>query len=129
MAEVIEKRWFMQGLGALAGRLLLAQLFILAGVAKIVGPQPFLDHMRAFGVPTVLLPAVIALEIGAGALLLVGWRAAWAAGALAAFCLLTAAVFHHQLDIKTERTLFLKDIAIAGGLLVLASRRRPEARA
>jgi putative oxidoreductase len=116
-------------LAALAGRALLAQLFILAGVAKIVGPQPFLDHMREFGVPTVLLPGVIALEIGAGLMVLAGWRMMWAAGALAGFCLLTAAIFHHELGVKNERTLFLKDIAIAGGLLTLAAsaRRRPEA--
>lgn len=118
-----------QDLGMLAGRALLAQLFILAGIAKIVGPQPFLDHMRAFSVPTVLLPAVIALEIGAGLMVLVGFRTMWAAAALAGFCLLTAAVFHHQLGVKTERTLFLKDIAIAGGLVVLAfaaARQRAE---
>jgi putative oxidoreductase len=51
---------------AIAGRILLAALFILAGVAKITTPQPFLDHMAAHHIPAVLLPAVIALELGAG---------------------------------------------------------------
>ena len=109
----------------LAGRALLAALFILAGVAKIIGPQPFLAHMASFGVPTLLLPAVIALEIGAGAAVLLGWRLPYTAGALAAFCLLTAAIFHHDLADKVERTLFFKDLAIAGGLMVLAAVRRP----
>lgn len=109
----------------LGGRALLALLFILAGVAKIIGPEPFLAHMAAFGVPAILLPAVIALEIGAGVAVLLGWRLPYSAGALAAFCVLTAAIFHHDLSDKAERTLFFKDLAIAGGLMVLAAARRP----
>src|SRR6266566_4672175 len=57
----------------IAGRSLLALLFILAGVAKIAGPQPFLDHMAEHHIPGVLLPLVILLELGAGTALLLGW--------------------------------------------------------
>src|SRR5215467_12377998 len=103
------------------GRALLAALFIFAGIIKIVTPQPFLDHMTEFGVPTLLLPAVIALELGGGIALLVGWRVRETAGALAFFCVLTAFIFHHELAIKTERTLFFKDLAIAGGLFAMAA--------
>lgn len=105
----------------LIGRTLVAVLFIIAGVAKIIGPKPFLEHMAQFGVPAFFLPAVIALEIGGGLALLIGWRIRDAAGALGIFCVMTAAIFHHQLWIKSETTLFLKDLAIAGGLLVLAA--------
>ena len=105
---------------AVVGRLLIAGLFVLAGIAKIVNPKPFLDHMTEFGVPTFLLPAVIALELGGGLAVLIGWRLREAAGALAIFCILTAAIFHHELGIKAEVTLFLKDLAIAGGLLLTA---------
>lgn len=104
-----------------AGRALVALLFILAGVAKIRTPQPFLDHMTEFGVPTFLLPAVIALELGAGLALLIGWRVRDAAAALAVFCVMTAVIFHRQLSIHTEVTLFLKDLAIAGGLLATSA--------
>jgi putative oxidoreductase len=103
------------------GRALLAVLFILAGVGKIINPTPFLEHMTQFGVPTFFLPAVIALELSGGLAILIGWRVRYAAGALGIFCVLTAAIFHHQLSIKAETTLFLKDLAIAGGLLVLAA--------
>ena len=116
-------------IATIAGRVLLAALFVLAGLAKALGPQPFLAHMAEVGVPGFLLPAVIALEIGAGVALAVGWRLRYAAGALAGFCVLTAVIFHHQLDIRAERTQFIKDIALAGALLVIAaSASRPARR-
>jgi putative oxidoreductase len=114
---------------AVAGRLLIAVLFVLAGVAKILNPKPFLGHMTQFGVPTFLLPAVIAVEIGGGLAVLIGWRLREAAGVLAIFCILTAAIFHHQLGIKAEVTLFFKDLAIAGGLLLTAVSASKHARA
>ena len=105
----------------IGGRALVALLFILAGTAKIFGPQSFLDHMTEFGVPTFLLPAVILLELGAGLALLIGWRVRDAAAALAVFCVMTAVIFHHQLSIHAERTLFFKDLAIAGGLMAMSA--------
>jgi putative oxidoreductase len=105
----------------IVGRTLLALLFILAGAAKIAGPQPFLDHMAAHHIPGMLLPLVIALELGAGAALLIGWQLPYAAGALALFCVATALVFHLDLADKAERTLLVKDLAIAGALMVIAA--------
>ena len=109
----------------IVGRSLLALLFILAGAAKIAGPQPFLDHMAAHHIPGVLLPLVILLELGAGAALLMGWRLPFAAGALSLFCVATAFVFHLDLADKAERTLFIKDLAIAGALMVIAAGASP----
>jgi putative oxidoreductase len=106
----------------LLGRILLGGLFLLAGIAKIVTPAPFTAHMAQFHIPTVLLPAVIGLEVVGGALVILGWRLSWTALALAGFCVMTALVFHFDFADKAERTLFFKDLAIAGGLLVLASR-------
>jgi putative oxidoreductase len=105
----------------IAGRTLLALLFILAGAAKIAGPQPFLDHMAAHHVPALLLPLVILLEFVAGVALMIGWKVPYAAGALAVFCLATALVFHLDLADKAERTLLVKDLAIAGALMVIAA--------
>jgi putative oxidoreductase len=105
----------------IVGRSLLALLFILAGAAKVAGPQPFLDHMAAHHMPGVLLPLVILLELGAGTALLLGWRLPFAAGALALFCFATAFVFHLDLTDKAERTLFVKDLTIAGALMVIAA--------
>ena len=112
----------------IAGRALVALLFILAGVVKVLNPAPFLEHMAQFGVTAFLLPAVIVLELGAGLATLIGWRVRESAGALAIFCVMTAAIFHHQLGINAERTLFFKDLAIAGGLLVMAAAAATRAR-
>jgi len=105
----------------IAGRSLLALLFILAGIAKIAGPQPVLDQMAEHHIPGVLLPLVILLELGAGTALLIGWRLPFAAGALALFCVAAAFGFHFSLADKAERTLFIKDLAIAGALMVIAA--------
>jgi putative oxidoreductase len=107
---------------SIIGRTLLAALFILAGVAKIADSKPFLDHMAQHHVPGWLLPAVILLELGAGAALLIGWRPMVSAGALGLFCVATAFVFHFDLANKAERTLFFKDLALGGALMVIAAR-------
>jgi putative oxidoreductase len=106
---------------ATVGRAMLAGLFILAGVAKLLGPAPFLAHMDQFSVPRLALPAVIALEIGVGAALLMGWHTPITAGVLSAFCVATAVVFHRQLGDRVERTQFFKDLALAGALAALAA--------
>ena len=110
-----------QSVITIMGRVLLALLFILAGVAKLANPDPFLAHMAQFGVPGFLLPAVALLEVGAGAAVLAGWRLRYSAGVLAVFCILAAVIFHSKLGIPAERTLFLKDIALAGALMVIAA--------
>jgi putative oxidoreductase len=104
-----------------AGRALIAMLFILAGVAKVIGPRPFLDHMAQHRVPGFLLPAVYALEIGAGLALLIGWQPRYSAGLLGVFCIATALVFHLNFADHAERSLFFKDLAIAGGLICIAA--------
>jgi putative oxidoreductase len=116
----VNRQWLLK-IPMILGRVLIALLFVLAGAAKIFSPQPFLAHMIQFGIPTFLLPVVIVLELGAGVALLVGWRVREAAAALGIFCVLTAAVFHHQFAISAERTSFFKDLAIAGGLFAIAS--------
>lgn len=105
----------------LVGRTLLAALFIFAGILKIIGPAPFLAHMAEHRVPGFLLVAVIALELGAGTAVLLGWRLRYTAGALAVFCIATALIFHSNFSEKVERTSFIKDLAISGGLMVLAA--------
>ena len=103
----------------LVGRALIALLFIPAGIAKFTVPAPFLAHMAAHGVPGNLLPLVALLEVTAGFAVLTGLWIRPAALVLGAFCVSTAFLFHLNFADHAERSLFLKDLAIAGGLLIL----------
>jgi putative oxidoreductase len=102
---------------ALVGRLLLAALFLLEGWSKIRGYGPAVAYMERFSVPTLLLPAAIAIEVGGGLLLAIGWQTRCAALALAIFCIVTAVMFHLNFADRNQVLHFEKDLAIAGGLL------------
>lgn len=104
----------------LLGRLALATIFILEGIAKISAFAGSQAYMEKYGVPGILLPAVIALELGAGVALIIGWRTSLVALALAAFCVAAAVIFHNKLADHGQALHFWKDIAIAGGFLALA---------
>jgi len=106
--------------GLAIGRLLLAALFLLEGWSKLRGYDAAVAYMNRFGIPGALLPAVIALELGGGLMIAVGWQTRLAAAALAAFCILTAVIFHGNVADRSQILHFEKDLAIAGGFLVLA---------
>ena len=105
--------------GELAGRIGLAAIFLISGLSKIGGYEGTQGYMESQGVPGFLLPLVIILEVGGGAALIVGWMTRWFALALAGFCVLAALLFHFDFGNRLQQILFLKNIAIAGGLLVL----------
>ncbi|PHQ67869.1 MAG: DoxX family protein [Sneathiella sp.] len=105
----------------LAGRILLAILFLPAGISKIGGYAGMQGYMESVGVPGIMLPLVIILEIGGGLALLVGWQTRIAAFLLAGFCLIAALLFHFQPDDQIQMILFTKNIAVAGGLLLLVA--------
>lgn len=101
-------------------RILLAHIFVLAGMNKIMGYAGTQGYMDAMGVPGMLLPLVILLEVGGGLALIVGWQTRWASYALAGFTVLSAIIFHSNLGDQTHMIMFMKNFAIAGGLLLLA---------
>ena len=104
---------------ALAGRLLLCALFLHEAWAKLTGYSAAVAYAQAFGVPGVLMPLAIAVEAGCGLLILLGYHARAAALLLAGFCVATALLFHTKLGNRNELLHVEKDLAIAGGLLVL----------
>ncbi|AMX03902.1 DoxX family protein [Microbulbifer thermotolerans] len=107
-------------LAKLLGRVLLALPFILAGWAKIGGYAGTQAYMESAGVPGILLPLVIIVELIGGLGVLVGWFTRWWALALAFFCLATAILFHFVPGDQGEMQSFMKNIAIAGGFFILA---------
>jgi putative oxidoreductase len=102
----------------LAARIALAALFIIAGLGKISGYEGVAGYMQSMGVPGFLLPLVIALEIVGGLAVAVGYRTRLVAFLLAGFSVLSGLIFHSPLD-PAEQTNFLKNLAIAGGFLLL----------
>lgn len=104
----------------LVGRILLAHIFLLSGINKITAYEETVQYMASGGVPGELLPAVIMLEIIAALAIIIGFRTRWACWALAAFSILAALLYHMDSDDPMQMVLFMKNLAIAGGLLVLA---------
>lgn len=99
------------------GRAFLALIFILAGLAKIPAPDMNIGYMEMFGVPGILFWPTVLLEVVGGIMLLVGFKARWAALALGAFSLVAAVIFHSDFANQAEMTSFLKNIALTGGML------------
>ncbi len=101
------------------GRVLIGLLFLISGVEKLAGIDGTQAYMLSKGVPVMLLPLVLALEVGGAAAIILGWKTRLFALAFAGFLLLTAIIFHSDFDISMERILFLKDLALAGGFLLI----------
>ena len=106
---------------SLVGRVLLVAIFLPEAWVKIRGYDSVVAYMEEFDVPGALLPLVIAVEIVAPILIIVGWQTRWAALALAGFALLTAAFFHADFADVNQQHHFWKNVAMAGGFIVLAA--------
>lgn len=106
----------------LAGRVLLASLFVIEAVDKLWDTGGALRYMAAHGLPAALLPPAIAVELGCGLAIMLGWRTRIAAFLLAGFCCLTALIFHADLAQRAQQIQLEKDLALAGALLILAAR-------
>ncbi len=104
----------------IAARILLALLFLLAGVGKLgAAYEGTQGYMAAYGLPGALLPLVILLEAGGAILLIIGYQTRWVALALALFSILSGIIFHSDFGDQMQMTQFLKNLSIAGGLLLL----------
>lgn len=101
----------------LIGRLLLAQIFLISGLSKFGAWEGTQAYMAAMGVPGALLLAVVALEVLGGLALALGLFARPVALALAAFSLLAALLFHADFGDQNQLIHFMKNLAMAGGLL------------
>lgn len=102
-------------------RLLLAGLFLVAGLSKIGQYAGTQAYMASVGLPGALLPLVILLEVGGALALIVGFQARGVALALALFSIVSALLFHFNLADQIQSLMFLKNLSIAGGLLALSA--------
>lgn len=106
----------------LLGRILLAALFLIAGLGKIGGYAATQGYMESMGLPGALLPLVIALEVGGALAIIAGWRTRLVAFLLAGFSIVSALVFHRALGDQVQFVMFMKNFSIAGAFLVLVAR-------
>ena len=110
----------------LLGRILIAMVFIPAGIAKLTGFSGMSAYMASKGLPMtdVLLVLTIMIELGGGIMILVGWRAAEAALVIFLFLIPVTIVFHGYWNIEdpdgTQMRMFYKNVGIMGGLLCIA---------
>ncbi|WP_430009481.1 DoxX family protein [Methylophaga lonarensis] len=103
----------------LAARVLLSILFLVAGFGKIGGYEATAGYMQAMGVWSGLLPLVIITEVVGAIAIIIGWQTRIVAFLLAGFTLLSALFFHTNFADQMQQILFMKNLAIAGGLLLL----------
>jgi putative oxidoreductase len=111
---------------ALAGRILLAALFVISGFNKIGGFEGIVGYIASKGLPMpqVLAALTVALELGGGILLVIGFKARWVALLFFLWLIPTTFIFHKFWGIdaaqaQAQMTNFLKNVSIMGGMLLL----------
>jgi putative oxidoreductase len=110
-----------QNIAELGGRVLLVALFLLSGLGKIGAYSATAGYMASVGVPGALLPLVIATEVLGGAAIIAGWNTRIVAFLLAGFSLVSALLFHNNFADQIQMIMFLKNVSIAGGFLLLVA--------
>ena len=106
-------------------RALMSMLFLLSGIGKLTAISATQGYMNAFGVPGVLVWPAAAWEIGGGVMLLIGLWTRPLALLLAGWCLVTAVIFHAAFADQVQMVMFLKNLTMAGGFLLLAKTGAP----
>jgi putative oxidoreductase len=112
----------------LVGRILLSLVFLIAGYRKLMGVAASAGYFAKLGfpMPDVMVWVAIAIELGGGILLVLGWKARWAAWILALFTVIAAFAAHRFWEVDpaqyaNQMNHFLKNLAIVGGMLFVAA--------
>ena len=103
------------------GRVLLSLLFLIEGFGKISMKEDVIMYMEDYGVPGILFAPATVLEILFPILLIAGYRTKWAAAVMALFTFAVAIIFHSDFSEGMQMIFFLKDIAIAGGFMIIVA--------
>ena len=110
--------------GPLIGRILIAVIFVFAGLGKINGFEGTVGYIASKGLPLPQVAAIgaIIVELGGGIMLVLGWKTRWAAAAIFVFTGLAAVIFHDfwavsQDQVQNQMIQFMKNLAIMGGLI------------
>ena len=101
------------------GRIFLSTLFLIEGTNKIFNYEGTIQYMENFGVPGYLAIPAIILEILFPLLLIIGYQTKIAALVIIIFTIVVAIIFHTNFDDQMQFITFFKDIAIAGGFIII----------
>ena len=104
------------------GRVLLSSLFIIEGVNKFFNQEETIMYMEDYGVSEIFFFPTVLLEIFIPILLIVGYKTRILGSIMCLFTLTVALIFHLDFDSQIQLIMLLKDLAIAGGFLLIASR-------
>ena len=103
------------------GRVLLSTLFLVEGFGKISMKEDVIMYMEDYGVPEILFVPATVLEILFPLLLIVGYKTKWSASIMALFTFTVAIIFHTDFSEGMQMIFFLKDMAIAGGFMIIVA--------
>ena len=101
------------------GRIFLSLLFLIEGLGKVSIEQDVTMYMEDYGVPGILFLPALVLEILFPLILIAGYKTKWTASIMALFTFAVAIIFHTDFGESMQLMLFLKDIAIAGGFMII----------
>jgi putative oxidoreductase len=104
----------------LLARMGLSMPFLLFGYRKLTGPDNIYNMIESVGLPGWLVWPAGAFQLVTGILIVLGLFTRWAAVALAVFCVLAPSIFHSNFSDISEVSAFTKDMAAAGGFVILA---------
>jgi putative oxidoreductase len=112
-------RFTLKSSSELLGRILIVGLFLLSGISKLGAYTATAGYMVSMGVPSGVLPLVIATEVLGSLAVILGWRTRVVSFLMAGFTLLTAVLFHSNFADQMQMIMFMKNVSIAGAFLLL----------
>ena len=112
--------------GPAVGRILLALIFLMSGINKILNWEGTEGYMMSVGMPmvTIFLIGAVVLEVGGSLSVILGFKARWGALALIVFTIPTTLIFHaywavDPAQMQLQQIMFMKNLAMIGGLLLV----------
>ncbi len=105
------------------GRIFISALFIIEAIKKFLFKEETIFYMEDYGVPEILFFPSLIFELVVPILLIIGYQTRISALAMFVFTIIVTIIFHNDFENQMQLTAFLKNFAIAGGFLIIASNK------
>ena len=103
------------------GRIFISILFIVEAIKKFLFKEETIFYMEKYGVPEILFYPSLIFELVFPILLIIGYQTRISAVAIFIFTIVVTVIFHNDFESQTQFMALLKNLSIAGGLLIIAS--------